>query len=146
VTLVPGLFNALLVAGSLYLAWIGLSLLRAGAAFAGDGQAGAGSLVLAFRRGMITNLLNPKAYAFMLAVFPQFVSAGRGSIAMQALPLLAIIVVTQIVVYGAVVLAAAGARGWLVGHPRALAGVGRTVGAFLIAAAAVSAWEGWKSL
>jgi len=148
VTLVPGLFNAMLIAGSAYLAWIGFSLLRSGAAFAGGSGApgeAAPSLAVAFRRGMITNLLNPKAYAFMLAIFPQFVQAARGSIALQALPLSAIITATQVAVYGAVVLAAAGARGWLLGHPRALAGVGRTVGAFLVVAAVASAWQGWKS-
>ena len=104
------------------------------------------SLALPFRRGMITNLLNPKAYAFMLAIFPQFVSAERGSIALQALPLAAIIAVTQVAVYCIVVLAAAAARGWLIGHPRALAGVGRTVGAFLVVAAVASAWQSWRTL
>ena len=146
VSLVPGLFDAMLVAGSAYLAWIGISLLRAGAAFpAGDAE-NAPSLAVAFRRGMVTNLLNPKAYAFMLAIFPQFVAAARGPIALQALPLSAIIAATQIAVYGAVVLAASGARGWLLGHPRALAGVGRTVGAFLVVAACASAWQGWRGV
>lgn len=147
VTLLPGLFNAMLLAGAVYLAWIGFSLVRAGAAFTSTAEASAEtpSLLVPFRRGMITNLLNPKAYAFMLAIFPQFVSAARGSIALQAVPLSAIIAVTQLAVYGAVVVAAAGARGWLLGHPRALAGVGRAVGAFLIVAALASAWQGWKS-
>lgn len=145
VTLLPGLFNGMLVAGSVYLAWIGFTLLRAGAAFSADEGEAEPSLALAFRRGMVTNLLNPKAYAFMLAIFPQFVSAERGSIALQALPLSAIIATTQIAVYGVVVLAASGARGWLLGHPRALAGVGRTIGAFLVVAAVASAWQGWRS-
>jgi threonine/homoserine/homoserine lactone efflux protein len=152
VALVPGLYNAMLIAGALYLAWIGVSLLKSGVAFAngeggGNGADGGGarSLGLAFRRGMITNLLNPKAYAFMLAVFPQFVSAERGPIALQAIPLSAIIASTQVAVYGIVVLLAAGARGWLLGHPRALHLVGQAVGVILVAAAVAAAWQGWRS-
>ena len=130
-----------------YLAWIGLSLVRGGAAFAADsGEPGeaAPALAVAFRRGMLTNLLNPKAYAFMLAIFPQFVTPTRGSIALQAMPLSAIITATQVAVYGAVVLAAAGARGWLLGAPALARRLGRGVGAFLLVAALASAWQGWQ--
>lgn len=152
VTLMPALFDALLVAGAIYLGWIGWSLVRGGVAFAREGEASAAddsrraALAVAFRRGMLTNLLNPKAYAFMLAIFPQFVAAERGPIWLQAVPLSAIIAATQVAVYGAVVMAAAGARGWLRGHPRVLDGLGRGVGAFLLVAAAGSAWQGWRGL
>jgi threonine/homoserine/homoserine lactone efflux protein len=61
-------------------------------------------------------------------------------------PLAAIIAATQIAVYGAVVVAAAAARGWLRGHPRVLDGLGRGVGALLLVAAAGSAWQGWRGL
>jgi threonine/homoserine/homoserine lactone efflux protein len=145
----PSLFNAMLLAGALYLAWIGIALVRSGVKVADDGgDAGQGraALVVAFRRGMVTNLLNPKAYAFMLAVFPQFVHAERGSIALQALPLSAIIVATQLGVYGVVVVLASGARGFLLARPRALAALGRGVGAFLLLAAVASAWRGWQTL
>lgn len=145
--LAPALWNGLLFAGAAYLGWIGFSLLRSGAAIGRGGAEGVEptSLHIAFRRGMVTNLLNPKAYAFMLAIFPQFVSAARGSIALQAIPLSAIIVATQLAVYGAVVLAASGARSWLLGHPRALTAFGRGIGAFLLVAALASAWQGWRA-
>lgn len=147
-TLAPSLFDAMLLAGAFYLGWIGWSLARGGAKFdavAGD-EASRGALTVAFRRGMLTNLLNPKAYAFMLAVFPQFVAVERGPVWIQALPLAAIIAATQVAVYGAVVLAAAGTRGWLRGHPRVLDGLGRGVGVLLLVAAAGSAWQGWRGL
>ena len=70
-------------------------------------------VVLAFRRGMLTNLLNPKAYVFMLAVFPQFVRPEWGPIWMQAVVLGAIIIATQLAVYSPIALAAARARHWL---------------------------------
>ncbi len=148
VAMAPGVFDGLLAAGALYLAWIGLGLIRAGAALPADaaGAAGATARGVAFRRGMITNLLNPKAYAFMLAVFPQFVRADRGAVWLQAVPLWLIIVATQIAVYGGVVLGAGSARRWLLGHPRALVAVGRAVGGFLVLAALASAWEAWRRL
>lgn len=144
----PALFNTLLVVGAAYVAWIGLALLRSGALFdAGTPQAAAAvTLATAYRRGMLTNLLNPKAYAFMLAVFPQFVRKEWGPVALQAAALGAIIVATQFSVYGAIVLAAARARGWLAERPRALALIGRSVGLLLLAVALFSAIEGWKRI
>ena len=146
----PALFNALLVAGAAYVAWIGLQLVRSGVLFdAGGtpeaaGAAAAVALSTAYRRGMLTNLLNPKAYAFMLAVFPQFVRREWGPVWLQAALLGAIIVATQFSVYGTVVLAAAGARAWLAARPRALAAIGRSVGLLLLAVALFSAIEGWR--
>lgn len=46
----------------------------------------------AFRRGLITNLLNPKAAVFYVAVLPDFIQIGRGAIAAQTLWLSAIYV------------------------------------------------------
>jgi len=47
---------------------------------------------IAFRRGLITNLLNPKAAVFYIAVLPDFVQLGKGSVAAQTLMLSAIYV------------------------------------------------------
>lgn len=47
---------------------------------------------IAFRRGLITNLLNPKAAVFYVAVLPDFVQLGKGSVATQTLMLSAIYV------------------------------------------------------
>ncbi len=46
----------------------------------------------AFRRGLITNLLNPKAAVFYVAVLPDFIQIGKGSVAAQTLMLSAIYV------------------------------------------------------
>lgn len=140
VTAAPTLFNVLLLAGALYVAWIGVALARHGVAFAG---AAAPAGTAWFRRGALTNLLNPKAYAFMLAVFPQFVRADLGPVWRQALLLGAIISVTQAGVYGALVAGAARARAWAEGRPGALAALGRGVGAVLIAAAIATLASAW---
>lgn len=143
---IPAAFNALLLAGALYIAWIGISLLRADSAFGMQAQGGAMSAWTTFRRGALTSLMNPKAYLFMLAVFPQFLHAQYGPLWSQALALWVIIAVTQITVYGAVAIAAAQARGWLVRRPGAGMLAARAVGVVLVGAALLTGIEGWRSL
>lgn len=143
---IPAAFNALLLAGALYIAWIGISLLRADSAFGIQAQDCEISAWTTFRRGTLTCLMNPKAYLFMLAVFPQFLRAEYGPLWSQALALWVIIAITQVTVYGAVALVAARARGWLVRRPGAGAVTARVVGAVLICAALFTGFEGWRSL
>jgi len=143
---VPAAFNALLLAGALYIAWIGISLLRADSAFGVQARGSAMSAWTTFRRGALTCLMNPKAYLFMLAVFPQFLRAEYGPLWSQALVLWVIIAVTQIAVYGAVALAAAQARGWLMRRPAAGLVTARVVGMVLIGAALFTGFEGWRAL
>jgi threonine/homoserine/homoserine lactone efflux protein len=143
----PGAFNALLLAGALYIAWIGISLLRSDSAFGMRSQNAAnGSAWRTFRRGALTCLMNPKAYLFMLAVFPQFLRAEYGPLWTQALMLWVIIALTQTCVYGGVALAAAQARGWLTTRPGAAIVATRVVGLVLVTAALLTGCEGWRTL
>lgn len=142
--LVPAAFNALLLIGSAYIAWLGVALLRSPGAFQPTADSATRSLSSTFGRAMATNLLNPKAYVFMLAIFPQFLRPANGSLALQALVLGAIIAITQGAVYGALALAGGGARGWLETNPARLAAVTRTVGVLLVGAAVLAAVEGWR--
>ncbi|AGC42618.1 homoserine/threonine efflux protein [Myxococcus stipitatus DSM 14675] len=143
-TVMPSAFNALLWVGALYVAWMGLSLVRAPFAFQANPHAAPRSALATFRQGALTNLLNPKAYVFMLAVFPQFLRPEYGPVWVQALVLFAIIAVTQVAVYGAVVLAADRARGWLESRPSASTRVARAVGGLMVLAAIVTVIEGWR--
>lgn len=85
-TAVPTLYGVVKCAGALYLAFVGLGILRdawrpAAAHPGGTGgpvQTSLGpSLASLFRQGLITNALNPKVALFYLAALPQF--TGRGS-------------------------------------------------------------------
>jgi threonine/homoserine/homoserine lactone efflux protein len=82
----------------------------------------------------------------MLAVFPQFLHAEYGPLWSQSLVLWLILALTQLAVYGAVALAAAQARGWLVRRPAAGLVTARAVGVALIGAALFAGFEGWRSL
>ena len=131
----PGLFNVLLIVGSLYVAWMGVSFIR-GATTLGQMQGDvAHTNASTFYRALVTCLLNPKAYVFMLAVFPQFLRAERGSIVMQSVVLCSITALTQIAVYGGVVLGAARLQQWVIANNRAQIWLGRSVGALLVALA-----------
>jgi len=137
----PGLFEALLLAGAFYVGWIGLSLLR-GATALGEAAIAPRPARATFGRALATCLLNPKAYVFTLAVFPQFLRTDARSFAAQALSMAAITSFTQVAVYGAIALAAAGTRAWLARNPDSQRRLGHAVGLLLIAAAAWTAAHG----
>ncbi|KQY19806.1 LysE family translocator [Rhizobium sp. Root482] len=144
--MVPELFNLLLLLGAGYIAWIGISLARSSIAIASVEPGARLSLWTSFRRGALTSLLNPKAYLFMLAVYPQFLNPRFGALWIQVLIMATMIAATQLAVYGGLALAAGRSRDLIVSSPRATAIISKTVGVVLIAVAALTAWQGWTSL
>jgi threonine/homoserine/homoserine lactone efflux protein len=145
IKLIPGTFNALL-AGALYIGWIGMSLMRSESSFGLHPDTKLRSRAATFRQGMLTSLLNPKAYLFMLAIFPQFLRPDYGLIWLQALVMWLIIALNQLCVYGGIALMADRARRWLHGRPAAGMMATRCVGALLIAAAMFTGFESWRGL
>jgi len=73
--LVPGLFLAVKIAGALYLAWLGIQLLR-GAIKPATVAEKEVALGAPFRQGFWSTVLNPKVAVFFLAALPQFVGTG----------------------------------------------------------------------
>jgi threonine/homoserine/homoserine lactone efflux protein len=142
--LFPTAFNALLLAGAVYVAWMGVALLRSRSAFDGAVHTRRRPLAATFGKAVLTCLMNPKAYVFMLAVFPQFLRPEQGPIWAQALVMGLIIAATQAGVYGVVALGAARAQRRLQGNPQASVWTARAVGALLLLASAWTAWEGWR--
>jgi threonine/homoserine/homoserine lactone efflux protein len=144
--LVPAAFNAVLLAGAVYIAWIGISLLRSQAAFNEPARQQARSRSATFRQGLVTSLLNPKAYLFTLAVLPQFLRPDRGDLGAQAVVLWLIIAFTQVAIYGGLALAGDRVRSWLAERPSANLWLARGVGALLLATAAYTAIQGWRAI
>ncbi|ARP87141.1 LysE family translocator [Bordetella genomosp. 9] len=68
------LFNAIKVAGAIYLVCLGVKMLRARpAGSASDGAAASLSDAAALRTGFLTNVLNPKTTVFIVSLFMQVV-------------------------------------------------------------------------
>lgn len=135
---VPQLLTVMLVAGALYLGWIGWSLLRGASALGEVRDQASRPWGATFRRGLLTCLLNPKAYLFMIAVYPQFARPEHGSMAVQAVAMGSIIALTQAAVYGTVALGAVRVKAWLRGSGRAQVLAGQSVGGVLLLGAAWS--------
>lgn len=79
----PTLFAAITVAGALYLAYLGIRMLKASA---GDHSTDleVAPLGRVFRDGVVVNLLNPKAALFFLAFLPQFATRGADADQLRA--------------------------------------------------------------
>ena len=132
-------FTALLYAGAAYMAWIGITLLRSSIVVDSVGTAKTRSLWIAFRQGALTCLLNPKAYLFVLAVYPQFLLPLYGPIWLQALVMGVMTVLMQFTIYGGLAVAAGRSREFLVSSPRMTKLIGRSAGVLFIAIAIATA-------
>ncbi|MBS0448825.1 MAG: LysE family translocator [Proteobacteria bacterium] len=144
----PTAYNLLLAAGAVYMAWIGASLWRASGTAGGEAESDAApaadTLPTIFGRAVLTCLLNPKAYAFMLAVLPAFLRTPEHTIAVQALRLSAIIAATQAVVYGGVALSVVHARRRTGASARGQRWAMRGVGATLLGGALLTLLLAWR--
>src|SRR5262245_32130911 len=70
----PALFGFVQYAGAIYLAWLGVLMMRAKA---GDAPVLRMEPRRFFRQAMLITLLNPKAIVFYMAFFPLFVDPAR---------------------------------------------------------------------
>ncbi|MFC1418507.1 LysE family translocator [Streptacidiphilus cavernicola] len=118
-------YDALRLAGAAYLLWMGGRMLLGSLRRDRDGNGGVdahpdvaeerdgpGGVLLGFRRGLLTNLLNPKIGVFYVAVLPQFIPAGASHLAMGVL--LTCVHVAEGVLWSALLVGFAGVlRGWL---------------------------------
>lgn len=74
---VPGLFMAVRIAGAIYLAWLGLQMIRGAIKPAPASEAPKMRLGGSpFAQGFVSTVLNPKVAIFFLAALPQFVGTG----------------------------------------------------------------------
>jgi threonine/homoserine/homoserine lactone efflux protein len=132
----PALYQALRWAGVAYLVYLAWDTWRESRA----PMPASADLSAAFRRGLVTNLLNPKAYLFYITVLPGFVQPGGNAFAqVQVLTFLYVTVAT--LVHVALALGAGALQG-ILAHPkwRSRAGLGAAILLLTIAA-----WVAFKT-
>ncbi len=139
---VPILFRPLLLAGAIA---NGGAVLRSSITVGHDGPTGSRSAWKAFRQGLVTCLINPKAYLFVLAVYPQFLKPDYGPIWAQATIMGLMTVITQAAIYGGLAITAGRSRKLLIANPQATILAGRAAGLLLFAVSVFTAWEGLRA-
>ena len=132
-TAVPEAFTLLRIAGAVYLAYLGIQMIRRRGDLVTGAETAGVSGRRAFLSGFLTNLSNPKMIAFSVAFLPQFVDPALGSVWVQFAVLGLILIVLEFVVDGAVGVSAGRIGRWL-RHRRTLSRrIGTVTGGVLIA-------------
>ncbi|HZZ62523.1 MAG TPA: LysE family translocator [Roseiarcus sp.] len=134
-------YQAVKIAGALYLLWIALKAIRHGTALKRKAEADAGGRRGAFLNGLLINLTNPKIVLFFVTFLPQFIDARDSHASMKLFALgFGFIAITTIVNAMVILLAArlvAGAKQ----SPRALRLFDYAFAALMSAFAARLAWS-----
>ena len=138
-TAIPALYDALRWAGIGYMLWLAYESWR-DEPETSPGRSGDDDGAY-FRRGLITNLLNPKAAVFFIALLPRFVDPIRPVLA-QTLTLTAVYVLVATVIHATIVLLAGFAAPALArtAHARAIR---RT---FALTLVAIAFWFAWGTV
>lgn len=140
VLLWPALYQTIRWAGVGFLLWLAWDAWRS----TGDGADAAPIETrrrALFRRGLIGNLLNPKAALLYVVLLPGFIRPAQGPLLAQALTLGSLHVVVSVIVHSVIVLTAARAGGALltrVQGPRMRA-------AMALGLVAVAVWTAWET-
>lgn len=115
---VPYAYDALRIAGALYLLWLAWNAVRPGGGSPFEIRAlPADRPARLFAMGFVTNLLNPKIAVMYLSLLPQFVTPGHGSVFAQSLVLGMTQIVISVAVNALIVLAAGSIAAFLAGRP-----------------------------
>jgi threonine/homoserine/homoserine lactone efflux protein len=121
------------LAGAAYLVYLGVRALIAPVQALGPLRDDAStSAALAFRRGVVTNVLNPKVALFFLALLPQFIDPGSPTKVAAFIALGLSFVATGTAWCLVLAVAAARVRGFFAANPRAFARLSRASGALFV--------------
>ncbi|WP_342028756.1 LysE family translocator [Hyphomicrobium facile] len=96
-------------AGAFYMFWLAYDIWRGEDPTAAEGDAGQAKADRYFFRGFVTNVLNPKAAVFYIAVLPQFIDPNRDLLP-QTMALTLAYVAVATIVHGGIVALASRAR------------------------------------
>ncbi|MBI1301226.1 MAG: LysE family translocator [Alphaproteobacteria bacterium] len=136
----PFAYQALRIGGIFYLLWLawdGWQLERE----TSPGVARSDKNLQFFKRGLIVNLLNPKAALFYIAILPTFITSTTSSVTYQAILLSVLFVVIATVIHSGVVALASSARTLLEDDKKRL--IVRRV--LSLALAGVALWFAWTT-
>lgn len=128
-------FTLLKLAGAGYLIYLAWGAFRAGATVI-DGEKSELTYAQLFRRGIIMNVTNPKVTIFFLAFLPQFADPARGSLSLQMMLFGGLFIVSTILVFGAIALAAGALGEWLKRSERVQKIMNRAAGVVFVGLAA----------
>jgi threonine/homoserine/homoserine lactone efflux protein len=115
---VPYAYDALRVAGALYLAYLAWQALKPGGRSAFQvRQLSPDSRRKLFMMGFVTNLTNPKIAVMYLSLLPQFISPGHGSVLAQSLALGCVQIAVSVSVNALIASMAGSIAGFLARRP-----------------------------
>ncbi|KGJ77470.1 lysine transporter LysE [Cryobacterium roopkundense] len=140
-------FTIIKFAGAAYIVYLGIQAIRHRRSAMG---ASGVSLAHKSRRrllaeGFVVGVSNPKSLVFFVAVLPQFVDYGAGSVVLQLLTLGLVFVVLAFIGDSTWALAAGAARHWFAKSPKRVEGLSATGGAMMIGLGGVLAVTGSQS-
>lgn len=121
--------------GAGYLLYLGVQALRSSGSTFDLTTAQAAPTVtpwLAYRQGVLVDVLNPKAAIFFMAFLPQFVRPSHGAASAQLVVLGLLVILVAIVIESLFVLAAARSTRFFRANPRASAYLDRALGTILV--------------
>jgi threonine/homoserine/homoserine lactone efflux protein len=113
---VPALFEVLRWAGTLYLFYLAWDAWRDSSEELDNTQA---TTSVAFRQGLISNVLNPKAYLFYAAMLPQFISSEANLVREVAL-LSGVYVAVATIIHSAIAILSGSMATFLATSPHAV--------------------------
>jgi threonine/homoserine/homoserine lactone efflux protein len=113
----PVAFDAIRIAGGVYLIWIGIQALRARGAFSLSKESGDARKWAIFRQSVLGNVMNPKVTLFFLVFLPQFVDTNSAP-EIQMVLLGVIFMLQTAVIFGAIGLSSGFIGQWLLRRPR----------------------------
>jgi len=136
----PLLFKSVAVMGAAYLVWLGLQGLIGGGGLSLGGETAEVPESKAIRDAIVCNVLNPKVIILFLALFPNFIDAGRGDTSAQLLFLAAVLIVINVLWQAPMAWAAQAARRLLT-TPSVNRAVSRLSGVILICFAVMMIYQ-----
>lgn len=137
------LYEVLRWGGVAYLLWLAWDAWSTADEIAPEDAPGSGhERFMAFRRGLITNLLNPKAAVFYVAMLPDFVDVGAGRITAQTFTLTAIYVTIATLIHAGIVISASQLRSVIV-EPRQVRRIRRVLALML---AGIAIWFAFSTM